>query len=315
MGTVDSTQTEIRSRVLQKLRENGRASFSQIATQLEVPRNQVAGIIQEALDQGEFRVTVSLSPDLLGIERFAYLQLDVASQLDHVRAALIDMPETTFVADITGPRAVDAEIRVGPDPHLRETINFIKSLEGVRRVHTHLYESIQINEHSPIRTGSTPFRIDRADRDIIRVLQQNGRATFQDMAEAARISPSGARLKLQRLIVSGAVKIVGIHARSKRHTTQSIGVGIRIRGDVNQALSKVSALGPEFLAIALGEFDFIATFASDTSDRLLELCDCLRALPCVESLDTWANIRMLKEQYGEGDQLITTDRIVQASDR
>ena len=306
---------ELRRGVLGELRINGRVSYSRIAAKLGTTRRQVTSIVQQAIERGELRLTVSISPDLLGLERFAYLQVRVDGPITPVREALTAMPETTFVADISGAFSIDAEVRVGPDPHLRETVDRVRRLPGVQEIRTHLYESIEINLYSPLRTGRTSFRVDDADRRIVQHLQRDGRASFRELGERAGVSPSGARLRLERLTQHGAVKVVGIPVRGSRAELPSLGVGIQVRGPLDDAIARVRELEPEFLAIAIGDYDLIATLSTDDSARLVELADRLRSLPEVSRIETWANLRIVKEQYGEGDRISASARRPRAGDR
>ena len=294
---------ELRARVLRELRADGRASFARIAERHGATRRQVTQIVQNALANGELRITVSISPDLLGHERFAYLQIDVDGPLAPAREALIAMPETTFVAEISGGYAIDAELRVGADPHLRETVDRIRQLPHVRELRLNLYESIEVNLFSPLRTGRAGLSLDAADRAIVRHLQRDGRATFRELGEAAGISPSGARLRLHRLTQHDAVKVVGIPVRGSGHESPTLGVGVQVHGSIALALERVRELDPEFVAISAGGYDLIVTLSADTNAELLDLADRLRSLPEVARIQSWANLRIHKEQYGEGDRI------------
>ena len=289
--------------VLAALREDGRASYTRIAQSLGVTRRRVTQIVERAVERHEVVFTVSVSPDLLALQRFAYTQLRLDGPVSAVRDALIAMPETTFVAEISGEAPIDAEIRVGADPHLRQTLDRIRGLPGVRDLQTHLYESIEINLYSPLRTGHTAFRLDAVDRAIVRRLQIDGRASFLELGEAAGISPSGARLRLNRLVGTDAVKVVGIPVRHHSPHVLTLGVGIRVRGEVAAALEQVRSLSPEFLAVTIGEYELIATLAAPSVDELLHLADQLRASPHVAGMRTWTNLRTVKEEYGRGDRL------------
>ncbi|MCS3429340.1 Lrp/AsnC family transcriptional regulator [Leucobacter aridicollis] len=300
---VNQAADDLRAKVLDELRENGRASYAQIAAKYGSTRRLVTHIVQSALEHDELRITVSISPDLLNLERFAYVQIALDGPIAAAREAVVAMPETTFVAEITGSYGLDAEIRTGADPHLRDTIDRIRQLPHVRELRVHHYDSIEINLYSPIRTGGTGFVLDDADRAIIRHLQHDGRATFRELAAAAGISASGARLRFTRLTRHGAVKVVGIPVRGSHSAAITVGAGIQVRGPLEAALSCVKELRPEFLAVASGGYDLIATLSGSSNDEILGLADSLRSRPEIARVDTWANLRMHKEQYGEGDRL------------
>jgi DNA-binding Lrp family transcriptional regulator len=173
----------------------------------------------------------------------------------------------------------------------------------VRRLQTHIYESIEVNLYSPLRTGFTGFRLDAADRAIVRHLQSDGRASFLELARSANISPSAARLRLRRLIHSNAVKVVGVPARKDDPGPPSLGVGINIQGDLDTAVDRVRSLEPEFLATTIGEYEIIATLSANATDEVIALSDSLRLCPEIRSVRTWANFRVIKEEYGRGDRL------------
>ena len=301
-------EVSLRSRILREMREDARAAYSSIAKRLHTTRRVVTQTVQEAIESGELKITTSISPDLLGLERFVYLKLVVDGPMEPVRTELLAMPETTFVADITGPYSIDAEVRAGKDPHLRETVDRIRGIAGVRSLTMHVYESIEINVYSPIRTGSGTLEVDEIDRRIVQALQRDGRATFRELGEQAGISPSGARLRFERLTSLGAVKVVGIPSRRNKSDFPSLGVGIQVRKSLPRTLDTVRALQPEFLAVTNGHYDMIATLSADSYEDVIEIVDLLRQSDEIESIDSWSNLRILKEQYGEGDRILPTAR-------
>src|SRR5690625_3657547 len=130
-GVPGNVSEQSRTRVLQALRDDGRASFARIATKAGLARHQVASIVQTALARDELRLTVSINPGLLGLERFAYLQITVSGPAQPVRESLVSMQETTFVADVSGRCSVDAVGRVGPDPLPKRTLNTSPRLPGL----------------------------------------------------------------------------------------------------------------------------------------------------------------------------------------
>lgn len=206
------------------------------------------------------------------------------------------MSETIFVADIIGDFPIDVEIRGGADPRLQQTFDRIRMLPNVRDVPTHLYESIEKNLYSQLRTDRAKFRLDAIDRAIVRQLQVDGCASLSELSQAAGISPSGARLR--RFTQHDAVKIVGTPARRTGPEQLTLGVGIRIRGDLDAALQIVRSLDPEFLAVAIGQFELIATLDANSVDGLIELADRLRASPEIVDIRTRTNLRTSRRSMG-----------------
>ncbi len=298
-----SVSEQSRRRVLQALRDDGRASFAQIAKSVGVLRHQVAAIVQSAVADDELHLTVSVSPDLLGLERFAYIQIAVVGPVQPVRDELISMTETTFVADIAGQYSIDAEVRVGPDPHLRQTLDTILQIPGVSDLRTTHYESIEVNRFSPFHIAKAPLTVDEVDRSLIMHLRKDARASYRELGEASGLSPSGARLRFIRLVRSGTIKVVGIPVRVGQPESLTLGLGIRAGVPVNELLPRLKALEPEFLAVAIGAYDFIATISADSTHDLLVTLERLRGTQGLAEVDCWANLKIAKEQYGGSDGL------------
>lgn len=295
--------TQLLPRVLRELQANGRESYTRIAERLGVSRRQVTQLVHEALESGEVRITASVSPDLLGVERLAYLQISVDGPVAELCKTLAAMPETTFVSETSGVTPLDAELRVGADPHLRQTMDIIRALPGVRDIRSHLYESIEVNLYSPLRTGRTGFSVDAADLAMVRKLRSDGRASFLELGQAAGISPSGARLRLRRLISHGALKVVGIPLRGRRSGPAPVGIGISVTGPLDAPLEAVRALEPEFLSVTVGDYAMIAMFSANSTEELLATMDRVRSIPGVVGAASWSHLRIAKEQYGDEEEL------------
>ena len=100
-----------------------------------------------------------------------------------------------------------------------------------------------------------------------------------------------------------------------RVETPSLGVGVKIQGGIAAALTSVRSLDPEFIATTIGDYDLIVTLSADSYEELLDQADRLRTLPEVTRIETWANLRIVKEQYGEGDRISASPRTPPDGDR
>jgi Lrp/AsnC family transcriptional regulator for asnA, asnC and gidA len=130
------------------------------------------------------------------------------------------------------------------------------------------------DEHPPI---------DDIDRELVRLLEQDGRISYADLGRAVGLSAAGARLRVLRLQASGAVRIVavvdpslwGLHARAY--------VGLTVSSDVHGVVDEVRRI-PGVLSAALvnGRFDVLADVAAvDGAGMLAVLNDQFRTLPGV----------------------------------
>ncbi len=293
------TAEEIERGVLRELREDGRMSYTGVARRLGVPRHVVAEIVANALAQDRMRITATVHPGLMGITRYSYILISTSAPSGPILRQLAEIPETCFVSAIAGSYDVDAEVRVGSDAQHQEVLNRIRSIPGVHELTCNSYERIIVNIDSPLpEMGSAPLRIDDADRRILLGLERDGRATFRELGIAAGMSAASARNRVQRLRRMRAVKIVGLPVRDQQEGPPPLGLGIRVRGDLEAALLPIRAIEPEFLAVSMGNYDLIGTVSADTPTALLAKLDALRGIAQVSSVDSWSHLRVSKEQYG-----------------
>ena len=291
---------ELVRRVLSEVRQDGRASYTGIARRLEIPRQLVAAIVDDAVRENRIRLTATVSPDLLGITRYSYVLIETSGPSIPILDALNAMPETCFVSALAGTAGVDAEVRVGSDEDHQRVLGQIRSIPGVSGISCNVYERIFVNIDSPLPDPAAPqLRIDRADRGIIAALERNGRATFRELGSEAGISPASARNRLHRLLHNRAVKIVGLPVRDHQVGPPPLGIGIRIRGALTaEIIERVCEVSPEFLASSSGSYDLISTVSAETPEGQLAKLDALRTIEHVAHVDAWSHLRITKELYG-----------------
>jgi Lrp/AsnC family transcriptional regulator, regulator for asnA, asnC and gidA len=58
--------------------------------------------------------------------------------------------------------------------------------------------------------STLPSPLDDVDRALIDALQRDGRASYADLADLVGLSPAATRLRVQRLLDSGVMQVVGV---------------------------------------------------------------------------------------------------------
>lgn len=301
-------------RILREMRENARVSYTSVAQRVGVTRQIVSAVVEEAVAQNRIRLTATINPVFLGIERHSYILLSIYGPSEPILHTLERMPETCFVSAIAGPYGVDAEVRVTSNEQYQDVLGRIRSIPGVSGITSNVYERILVNIDSPLPVaGAAPISIDEVDYAILRALEGDGRATFRDLGEASGVSPASARNRLQRLLRHQVVKTVGLPVRGKQLVLPPLGMGINVLGEITpELISAISAVDPEFLAVSSGSYDLIMTVSADSPDRLLAKLDQLRAIEQVSMVDTWSHLRIVKEPYGATELLHQRQRLAAA---
>ncbi|HUY99531.1 MAG TPA: Lrp/AsnC family transcriptional regulator [Thermomicrobiaceae bacterium] len=110
--------------------------------------------------------------------------------------------------------------------------------------------------------------LDDVDRVLIGLLQKDARASYQELAGATRLSASTARRRVERLVQSGAIKLVAVPSWSRigLRLTAFIAISVdlhRLRA-VGSELSKMSEI--VFIAVVTGAYDLIAEAVLPTNE-------------------------------------------------
>ncbi|MHC6219528.1 Lrp/AsnC family transcriptional regulator [Arthrobacter sp. MMS24-S77] len=277
------------------LQQDGRASFSDLARRLGIPRAVVAARFGELTAFGGLRIAAAVHPRVLGFDAMARLAVETSLPTAEVAAPIKDMGGCHFLSLATGRAGIVAEFTLPSIADLYERIDQIRRLPGVERVDTHIYREIaksQLISTAPPAPGIT---IDQTDLGLIAILQEDGRAGFNALGNAVGLSTNGARTRVMRLISSNVIRIAATRLRTG---SLAVGFGIRTSGLHDDAVAFFSALpGAEFVATCIGRYDFIATVVLETASQSLNVRDDALRLPSVRSVDSWVHTSIIHERY------------------
>jgi DNA-binding Lrp family transcriptional regulator len=106
----------------------------------------------------------------------------------------------------------------------------------------------------------TAETLDEQDRVLINLLQANARATYQELACATGMSPSTVRRRVERLLDTGALKLVAVPDWAKLGiffgAFLAISVDLPHLRNVGNELARMDEIC--FVAIATGSYDLFA---------------------------------------------------------
>lgn len=151
--------------------------------------------------------------------------------------------------------------------------------------------------HSERSDGQT---LDAVDLEIIAALREDGRTAFADIARRLGVSPGMIRMRYQRLVREGIVKVTAITnpARTGRGLMAHIGLKVDL-ARVREVADAVAGL-PEvvYLAVLAGSHDLLAEVHCEDNRHLLAfLSDKLHAVEGVKDSETLIILDIVKEIY------------------
>lgn len=94
------------------------------------------------------------------------------------------------------------------------------------------------------------MELDHTDLAIVRELQADGRLAFESLAGRVGLSRAAARLRVQRLVDSGAIRVVGVVHPEVRGMSVQAHLSIDVEADAAPVAAAVAAL-PQVALVSL----------------------------------------------------------------
>lgn len=133
------------------------------------------------------------------------------------------------------------------------------------------------------------MNLDDIDRKLIDALQHDGRASYADLAELVGLSPAATRLRVQRLLDGGVVKVVGVTDPLALGYPVMAALGVRVERNVRGVADHIAELpGVIYVVFTSGSFDLLVEVVCEDSARLLTVIDDeIRAIDGVRSVESF----------------------------
>lgn len=244
------TLSSLERAIVAHLQRDGRIPFRTLAAELGVTETTIYRRAQQLMDAGYFQVIGVVDPLRLGKGHavLAGIKCDPTAA-QGVAAALAALPEMRFVAIVTGTYDIVCELVTQDRAHLtRLLVEILPVTPGLRTINTswllhtyitnfiwdmpaldmgfdspHEHERDGAQENGPCGDpvmgagmlslgppAGEEIDLDGTDTQIIHLLQQNGRATYAEIAGVTGLTESTARRRTQRLLHSNYVRVVAI---------------------------------------------------------------------------------------------------------
>jgi Lrp/AsnC family transcriptional regulator for asnA, asnC and gidA len=144
-------------------------------------------------------------------------------------------------------------------------------------------------------------RFDAIDRELVVALQHDGRASYARLAEVVGMSQAGVRVRVQRLLDSGALQIAAVADPYAFGFSITALVGITYTGDLAGLAATVAGMEQvHFTVLTAGRYDCVAEVVCvDTDDVLALVNDGLRAIPGVKDVEVITYLKVVKQWQPE----------------
>lgn len=220
-GTLD----DLDKAIVVALQQDGRAPWTAIADMCGASGPTVARRGQQLLNDGVLRVAVIPGREADGpVESLlVWITCLAGGQLD-VAARLIGRPDIRYLSLVIGEADIVAELVVPKSTGgVAKAVLELQRMERVDRVRADLILHVQKISHdwgqqllpddavaqpSEPAPEYSPGQLGRQDHEMLKVLQDNGRASFKAVAEALGLDASSVRRRFERLRTTGAISVV-----------------------------------------------------------------------------------------------------------
>jgi Lrp/AsnC family transcriptional regulator, regulator for asnA, asnC and gidA len=147
------------------------------------------------------------------------------------------------------------------------------------------------------------MEIDKVERQIILLLQQNGRMSYVEMAEHIGVAEGTVRRKVNRLLDEGIITIAAVANPHVIGFDSPAIISIKTEtGKVTQVAEELSRLpGVRFVALTTGSFDLIMEGYWANNQELSQfLTRDLAKVQGIREYNTSLVLRILKQAYDWG---------------
>lgn len=141
---------------------------------------------------------------------------------------------------------------------------------------------------------------DEIDLQIIKILNEDGRASFARIAQALGVSPGMVRQRYNRLVKEGVVQVVAITNSMQMGLTTMAQIGVKV--DVKH-MREIAAQIADFeeviyLVLLTGSYDLFVEVVCRDKEHLLDfLTNKLHSVVGVREAETFIYLRIAKEVY------------------
>lgn len=142
--------------------------------------------------------------------------------------------------------------------------------------------------------------LDDADLAIIEAMRKDGRVSFSQIAEQLKVSPGMIRLRYNRLVELGYLKVVAVTNPLMMGKRTMAMIGVRTDGSKMLEVANQLSTFEEvvYVVVVSGRYDLmIEVFCRDHEDLLNFLTEKLAKVDGVRETESFMHLKIVKEIY------------------
>jgi Lrp/AsnC family transcriptional regulator for asnA, asnC and gidA len=146
--------------------------------------------------------------------------------------------------------------------------------------------------------------LDEVNKQLIELLQRDGRMSYAALAKAVGLSEAAVRQRVQRLLDTGVMQIVAVTDPLTLGFSRQAMVGIRVEGDMRTVAAALAAVAEiDYVVMCAGRYDLLVELVCTDDEHLLTLLnDKIRSIPTVTAAETFVYLKLAKQTYTWGTQ-------------
>lgn len=274
-----SELTAFDRKLIAALQTDGRTPYSTLAERLGASEAAVQRRTQQLVERGYFKIVGAADPLRTGQGHAVMVALRCDPQAMHeVVDAVAAIPQIRFLSIVTGTYDVVGELVTFDRESITDVLlGQLSTIPGIRAVNTSWVlktyktnfrwdalgsepngDAVAMGES--FIGGDLPLTLDDLDEDIVELLQENGRASYAQIAARLNTTVSTARRRTLRLLRSGYVAVVALGNPLRLGFEEVVLLWLKVElshiGDVIQTLEREPAV--RYLSRVAGEADILA---------------------------------------------------------
>lgn len=165
----------------------------------------------------------------------------------------------------------------------------------------YLNEDILIVDSIPLLGKLDKARMDELDRNIISILERNGRASNARIARDVGVSEGTVRRRLKRLINEQIINVIALPDPRKLGYNSEALIGVQVDPDkVDEVATEMANLEhTRWVTVTTGSYDVFAWAALPNAEALGRfLRDSVGVIEGVRRIETFVNLQVVKREFG-----------------